>query len=95
MQRNPNIVLRKVNPANFLVDITKSYNSSEESLLEIDEMGVAIWNCIKPKMSRSDIVSSFLSLLTDEKDEDFVSMVSRDVNEFLDLLASYHCILED
>ena len=95
MKRNPNIVLRKVSPANFLVDITKSYNSSEESLLEIDDMGVAIWNCIEPGMSRQEIVASFLSLLADEKDEEFVSMVTGDVNEFLDLLVSYHCVLED
>ncbi len=95
VKRNPDVVLRKVNPANFLVDMTKSYNSSEETILEIDDMGVAIWNCIEPGMNRTEIISSFLSLLADEKDEDFVSMVSDDVNEFLDLLASYQCIMED
>lgn len=95
MRRNPNIILRKVEPAHFLVDITKSYNSTEESLLEIDEMGVAIWNCIESNMSRADIISSFLALLVDEKDDDFVSMVSKDVNEFIDFLVSYQCVLED
>ena len=95
MYRNPDIVMREVKPAHFLVDITKSYNSKEETMLEIDEMGVAIWNCIEPGMSRADIVSAFLALLTNEKDESFVAMVTKDVNEFLDLLASYHCVLED
>jgi len=95
MRRNPNIVVRKVDPANFLVDITKCYNSSEETLLEVDEMGLAVWNCIEDGMQRKDIVSAFLTLLVDEKTDEFVTMVTQDVNSFLDLLQQHQCILEE
>ncbi len=95
MRRNPNIVVRAVDPANFLVDITKCYNSSEETLLEVDEMGLAVWNCIEDGMQRKDIVSAFLSLLIDEKTDEFVTMVTQDVNAFLDLLHQHKCIWEE
>lgn len=95
MHRNPNIVVRKVEPANFLVDITKCYNSSEETLLEVDEMGLAVWSCIEGEMQRNAIISAFLDLLVDEKTDAFVSMVSQDVNEFLNLLLTHQCVLEE
>lgn len=92
MKKNPNIVLRTVKPATFLVDITKCYNRSEEALLEINEMGVAIWSCIKGDITREDIISAFLSMLSDEKEENFVAMVTNDVNNFLDLLIKHNCV---
>ena len=95
MHRNPNIVVRTVKPANFLVDITRCYNNSDETLVEVDDMGLAVWRCIEGEMDRGGIVRAFLALLTDEKTEDFVAMVSRDVNEFLDLLVRQGCLVED
>ena len=95
MRQNPNIVVRKVEPANFLVDITKCYNSREETLVEVDEMGLAVWNCIEDGMQREDIVTAFLSLLVDEKTDEFITMVTQDVNAFLNLLLLHQCILED
>lgn len=95
MRQNPNIVVRKVDPANFLVDITKCYNSSEETLLEVDEMGLAVWNCIEDGLQREDIIRTFLSLLVDEKTNEFVAMVTQDVNAYLDLLLQHQCILEE
>ncbi len=94
MNRNPNIVIRKVPPAVFLVDITKCYNNKNESLLEIDDMGLAIWNCIGEASTRDDIIKLFLDILTDEKTNDFVEMVAEDVNAFLDILVMNGCVEE-
>ena len=95
MKKNENIVTRTVPPVVFLVDITKGYNNKEESLLEIDEIGLAIWNCINTGDSRQQVIDKFLSLLTDEKTQEFVEMVSGDVNAFIDILVQGGCIEEE
>ena len=95
MKKNPNIVTRSVPPVVFLVDITKCYNNKTESLLEIDDVGFAIWNCIESGMTRTEVLNRFLNLLTDEKTDEFVSMVTNDVNAFLDILVQAGCIEED
>lgn len=95
MKKNDNIVVRQVPPAVFLVDITKGYNNNKESLLEIDDMGLAIWNCIEYGNSRQQVIDKFLSLLSDEKTQDFIEMVSDDVNTFIDILIQGDCIEED
>ncbi len=94
MKKNDNIVVRQVPPAVFLVDITKGYNNNKESLLEIDDMGLAIWNCIEYGNSRQQVIDKFLSLLSDEKTQDFIEMVSDDVNTFIDILIQGDCIEE-
>ena len=95
MNKNGNIVTRRVPPAVFLVDITKGYNSREESLLETDDVGLAIWECIEPGSSRQQVIDRFLSRLADEKTPEFIAMVTEDVNAFLDILAQGGCIGED
>lgn len=95
MKKNPNIVARKVPPVVFLVDITKCYNNKTQSLLEIDDIGFAIWECIESGMNRADIAERFLNLLTDEKTDDFIAMVKADVNAFLDILIQGGCLEED
>lgn len=95
MKKNSNIVTRCVPPVTFLVDITKGYNSKKENLLEIDEVGLAIWNCIMDGGSRQEVINKFLLLLNDEKTPEFISMVSDDVNSFIDILVQSGCIEED
>lgn len=95
MRKNSNIVTRVVPPVVFLVDITKSYNSKKESLLEIDDIGYAIWDCIEDGITRRDVIDKFLHLLNDEKTPEFVSMVSADVNSFLDVLVQSGCVEEE
>lgn len=93
MKKNPNIVIRKVTPASFLVDITKCYNNRNETLLEIDEMGCMIWNSIHEGSSNETVLHDFLELLSDEKTEEFVCMVRQDVNDFINILILNHCII--
>lgn len=95
MKKNDNIVVRQVPPAVFLVDITRGYNTKEESLLEIDDIGLAIWNCIERGDSRQQVIDKFLALLTDEKTQDFIEMVSEDIDTFLDILIQGGCIEEE
>lgn len=95
MKKNPNIVIRKVKPASFLVDITKCYNNRNETLLEIDEIGCAIWNLIHEGSSNETVLHDFLELLSDEKTEEFVCMVRQDVNAFINILMINHCIIEE
>lgn len=94
MYKNENIVIRKVEPATFLVDITKCYNSTEETLTEINEIGCAIWNCINGNVTRQQILEAFLELLLDEKTDEFIEMVSNDVNSFVNLLLQQGCLIE-
>ena len=95
MRKNPNIVVRTVPPAVFRVVKTKCYNSSDESMLEIDEIGHAIWNCMVGSRSRKEIISDFLKLLTDEKTPEFIETVTADVNAFLDILVDHNCAEEE
>lgn len=94
MRRNPNIVMRRVPPATFLVDITKCYNNKKDSLLEIDEIGAALWGLIDDEVTREIVCARFLDLLTDEKSEEFIEMVTNDINEFLDTMVANGTVYE-
>lgn len=95
MHKNPDIAIRKVPPATFLVDITKCYNNKKESLLEIDEMGCILWDLIKEGISREQLCLQFLNMLTDEKTAEFVRMVTNDVHEFLDIMEANGMVFEE
>lgn len=94
LRKNPNIVLRIVPPAAFLVDITRSYNNQDDTLVEINEMGRFIWKSIDGCMPDGTIISKLLDELQDEKTEEFVSMVSADVRQFLSMLVTHGCLEE-
>lgn len=92
--KNPNIVLRKIVPSYFMVDITKCYNNNYEKMFITDEMGAEIWNTISDGDDFEKIYSKFVNKLTDEKTEELLTMVREDLNEYLRLLIEHNCLIE-
>lgn len=85
-EKNPNIVLRKIDPSYFLVDITKCYNNTEEKMFITDEVGAEIWDTITDGDSFETVFAAFLEKITDEKTNDFKMCVKADLKEFIQRL---------
>ena len=92
--KNQNIVLRKVLPSYFLVDITKCYNNTEQKMFITDEMGAEIWNIMNSEDTFEMVYSRLLEKLVDEKTEDLKACVREDLQEYLQLLLDQECIYE-
>lgn len=90
--KNKNIVLRKVLPSYFMIDITKCYNNDFENMLSTDEIGAQIWEIHSDGDSLEDILLKFLNILDDEKTEIFIKMVSSDVDEYIQFLTNENCL---
>lgn len=90
--KNPNIVVRKVEPSYFMVDITKCYNNDVEKMFITDDIGNNIWNVIEDGDSFDDIYIKFLDLITDEKTDELLEMIKNDLHEYLLLLIKNDCL---
>lgn len=86
IEKNQNIVLRKVGPVSFLIDVKKSYNSEEQNLLQIDKIGELIWKAISIESEFEDIIQKVLVEFIDEKTDSFIQAVREDILNFLILL---------
>lgn len=82
-KKNPNVVLREIDPSYFLIDITKCYNNTEEKMFITDEMGAEIWADITDGGSFETVFTAFLEKLTDEKTDDFKMRVRTDLKEYI------------
>lgn len=92
--KNENIIVRKVLPSYFLVDITKCYNNTEEKMFITDEIGYEIWNTIQNGDTYESIYNKFLNKLTDEKTDDLKKCVNDDLQEFMNRLLEQDCLYE-
>lgn len=93
-KKNQNIVLRKIYPSYFLVDITKCYNNTEQKMFITDEVGAEIWNTINSGDSFETIYVNLLKKLTNEKTDVLKARVKADLQEFIQLLLEQECIYE-
>ncbi len=93
-KKNSNIVLRKIYPSYFLVDITKCYNNTKQKMFITDEVGAEIWNTINCGDSFEQVFDKFLEKITDEKTADFKDCVKTDLQEFIQRLSEQEYIYE-
>lgn len=93
-KKNKNIVLRKIDPSYFLIDITKCYNNTEQNMFITDEIGAEIWNSISDGDSFEMVFLKFLDKLTDDKTDEFVECVKADTREYIQKLINQECIYE-
>lgn len=93
-KKNPNIVLRKIEPSYLLVDITKCYNNTEQKMFITDEVGAEIWNTISCGDSFEKVFFSFLEKLTDEKTDDLKKCVKVDLREYIQRLLEERYLYE-
>lgn len=91
IQKNKNIVLRKIGDSFFLIDITENYLDDKCRLYEINQIGCFIWEHIIEKTKSTDITKELIRAITDEIDE---SIVSHDVDEFIGSLLSIGFVQE-
>lgn len=82
-KRNERIVLRKCGDFHFLIDPHCSYNREDEDILQLDEIGVLIWEFIDTPRNIDEIVSIILDNIMDEKTKSLISVISEDVTAFL------------
>ena len=83
VNKNPNIVARKVHDSYFLIDITENYSDDKCRLYEINEVGNFIWNLIDGKAAATDIAESIKKAITDDVSVDEILL---DVNGFINTL---------
>lgn len=93
-KKNENIVLRKIEPSYFLVDITKCYNNTEQKMFITDEVGAEIWNTIEDGDVFEAVYEKFLAKLTDEKTDELKECVRADLQEYIQKLLDQECIYE-
>lgn len=93
-KKNENIIVRKVLPSFFFVDISKCYNNDNEKMFITDEIGKTIWEIIETGDDFNRVYLKFIEMLTDEKTEEFLSNVKNDLAEYIDLLVMHGCLCE-
>lgn len=84
--RNKNIVVRKILPSYFLVDITKCYNNEDEKMFITDEIGNAMWDSIADGDVFEDVLNKFVIKLADVNDEAMITTIKNDLKEYLEAL---------
>lgn len=82
-QRHKRIVLRKCGEFIFLIDPNLSYNSDNEDILQINDIGALIWESIQEPKSVDDIVNDVLDNISDDRTISLINMVKEDVLSFL------------
>ena len=82
-KKNKNIVIRHIEPSYFFVDITKCYNNSQEKMFVTDEIGATIWEVCQDGDDFEIVLNNFLDKLSDDKTDEFVDMVGKDVKEYI------------
>lgn len=90
--KNSNIVVRKIEPSYFMIDITKCYNNKTEKMFITDEIGNSIWDVIEDGDDFNDIYEKFLKLITDEKTGELLDMIKNDLHEYLLMLVQNDCL---
>ena len=78
--RNTNYVLREVHDSFFLIDITDNYFNGKCKMLELNEIGAFIWNCIEKPSDAASVTDRLLSVIIGDVDPD---EVFNDVEECL------------
>ena len=87
-QRNDRVVLRKCGDFYFLIDPKLAYNSEDEDILQINDIGAVIWKLLKTPKESGEIVREILDGITDDKTIGLINMVKDDVLSFLQELMS-------
>ncbi len=82
-QRNDRVVLRKCGEFNFLIDPYLTYNSDDEDILQINDIGTLIWESVKIPKEYNEIIREILESITDDKTMELVNMIKEDVLSFL------------
>ena len=86
VKRNDRIVLRKCGEFMFLIDPFVSYNSNDEDIIQLDQLGEFVWNNISEKTCFENLLNSIFEIIEDP-DEELKQIISVDIQEFLRVLA--------
>lgn len=93
-RRNSEIVLRKCGDFRFLINPRLSYNKEEEDIIQLDDMGVFIWNSLKEEQALENIVEKILLEVEDDNKNDLKNTVQEDVKMFIKELVLQGYILK-
>lgn len=80
MNKNENIVARKIHDSFFLINIKDDYSDETCNLYEINEIGYFLWNKVSECNTIAELVDELSSALEDEVDK---SILTDDVNEYI------------
>ena len=86
VKRNDRIILRKCGEFTFLIDPFLSYNSDDEDIIQLDEIGEVVWNGISDKTDFEDLLNNLFKVI-EEFDEELKHTISEDIKAFLTELA--------
>lgn len=91
IQKNKNIVGRKIHGSFFLIDIADHYTGDKCALYEINQTGQFLWNQIDGSRSTEDLVCLLKAAIVDEVDE---QILYTDVSEFINVLLAKQFVEE-
>ena len=83
IQKNKNIIARKIHDSFFLINIKENYLDDKCRLYEINEIGDFIWRELDSATTIPEVVEGLLSVLEEGVD---CSVVYQDVEEFINTL---------
>ncbi len=83
IQKQVNIISRKIHDTFFLIDITDNYAQDKCALYEINETGNFIWDHINGQNSINDIATALQHAIVDEID---LQILVDDVRDFVEML---------
>lgn len=89
VEKNENIVARKIHGSLFLIDISDNYAGDRCAIYEINETGMFIWNNINGIRTIKELTTLLKAEIIDDVDE---QVLYEDVMEFIDTLAVRHFV---
>lgn len=89
VKRNDRIVLRNCGDFKFLIDPFLSYNTEDEDIFQIDDIGKLIWNSIDDYVSLNEIIDIIIESIEDDAPEEMRDAILNDVEEFLMVLKEH------
>lgn len=93
-RQNSEIVLRKCGDFSFLINPRLSYNREEEDIVQLDDMGVFIWELLKEAYPLENVVEKIIMEVEDDNKNELKNMVCEDVGIFLEELVLQGYILK-
>lgn len=82
-KKNNNFVLRKIHDTYFLIDITDNYKGDKCRLIETNEIGEFVWNCLDRVNSVEEISKELKEMINEDVPYD---MIYHDIKDFMESL---------
>ena len=89
INKNKNIVARRIHGSSFLIDISDNYSGDRCAIYEINETGFFIWNNINGIRTTEEIAALLKATVIDNIDD---QVLHDDVTEFINALVDRHFV---